>query len=388
MRDGNIREGDIDDETPELFFSSLLTSGLHRTQNELEDRRVVELTAFGSQLRFGSKNGHVSINQMSHLFDQPVVRNTDTYSQFRFNGTNLHNGSIDYSYRYRNINLFGESAMSSNGGQAHLVGALIGLDRRLNFALLYRNYGIDYHSIGSNAFGEGSTVENENGVYMGLEFLINKNWTIRTYADMWNNPWLRFQVGKPAGGTEYNVRVDYRIKRKLSAYVQYFQERKSIDLLTEGQKINSPQVRDKKKIRFHFSNVVSKGLEFRTRLEFTHINHGNTSSTGTLLYQDVLFKPLGKPYSFTTRFALFDVDDFDSRVFSYENSILYEFSIPSYFGQGFRYYINYRHKLGRRLTGELRWARTYKLNDTHGSGQEFIDGDTKTDIKAQLKISF
>ena len=126
----------------------------------------------------------------------------------------------------------------------------------------------------------------------------------------------------------------------------------------------------------------------RTRVEFSWFKETSETSKGTLIFQDVIFKPLEKPYSFTARMALFDTNDFDSRIYAYENSLLYEFAIPSFSDRGVRYYLNYRHDIFDFLTAEFRIARTLKSRGDIGSGNDFIDGDSRTDIKAQLKFSF
>ena len=123
-------------------------------------------------------------------------------------------------------------------------------------------------------------------------------------------------------------------------------------------------------------------------MEYTLFQNINGPSKGYMLYQDVIYKPKNFPVSFTSRFALFDTDDFNSRLFSYENNILYEFGIPTYSGRGFRYYFNFRYRITPRLLAEFRWARTYRNRGNNGSGLEEIDGNTRTDLKAQLKFSF
>ena len=108
-----------------------------------------------------------------------------------------------------------------------------------------------------------------------------------------------------------------------------------------------------------------------------------------LFYQDVVYKPIAKPFSFTARYAIFDINSFDARIYAYENDILYEFFIPFYQNRGSRFYINTRLRLGRNYTWEFRIGRTYFENvNTIGSGNELINGNTRTEIKTQLKIRF
>ena len=390
-RDGNVRIEVEDPEIPDLFFSSLQTSGKHRTLNEKEDKSVVGLTSYGTSIKYIQPSYYIAVNHLSNNLSEPLLRSDEAFNRFRFSGDKLSNTSIDYSWRIRNIHLFGESAYASTGGLAHIIGAMIGLDRRMSMSLLFRDYDIAYNAIAPNAFGESSLVNNERGFYVGFDFALSHKWKLRTYADVWRHPWLRSSVNNPSTGKEYLVRLDYYLKRKLSVYAQYFFEEKLVDA-SQGDnfadKLTVGTLQTRHKLRVHFSNTVSKTLELRSRMEYTLFQNINGPSKGYMLYQDVIYKPKNFPVSFTSRFALFDTDDFNSRLFSYENNILYEFGIPTYSGRGFRYYFNFRYRITPRLLAEFRWARTYRNRGNNGSGLEEIDGNTRTDLKAQLKFSF
>ncbi len=395
-RDGNVRVDSIDFDTPDLFLSSLQTTGMHRTVNEKEDKGTLGLTSIGGSIKYFKSSFDISINHLSNLFDTPLIREDNIANRFRFSGNQLHNTSIDYSYRYRNIHLYGESAYSSTGGFAHLAGALIGLDKRLSASLVYRNYGTSYNSIAPNAFGESSLVNNESGLYLGLELQLSRRWLIRTYADVWRHPWIRTSVNNPSDGKEYLLRLDYSIRRKLNVYLQFFHEEKLENLSLSDELISAigdsritvGRLHKRQRLRLHFSHQLNKFLELRNRIELSRAENINGVTNGVLLFQDVLYKPWAKPYSITGRIAFFDIDDFRSRIFAYENNILYEFGIPSFSGRGIRYYVNFRYKITRNLLSEFRWARTIKDRGTHGSGTSFIDGDTRTDLRFQLRYSF
>ena len=108
-----------------------------------------------------------------------------------------------------------------------------------------------------------------------------------------------------------------------------------------------------------------------------------------MAFQDLILKPKNIPMSATFRYAIFDTDNYDSRIYAYENDLLYEFSIPSYFNRGFRTYLNLRYRINRNLTAEARISRTYLNNeDSIGSALDEINGNKRTDVKAQLRFKF
>ncbi|MEO1438217.1 MAG: hypothetical protein AAFV80_21930, partial [Bacteroidota bacterium] len=67
----------------------------------------------------------------------------------------------------------------------------------------------------------------------------------------------------------------------------------------------------------------------------------------------------------------------------------YSFSIPAYAYRGMRYYLNVRYRPLRNVTMEFRIAQTYLSNrDFFGSGLELIEGNTRTEFKAQVQYKF
>lgn len=391
--DGTIDSTLIDD----VVFTSLAVDGLHRTEREIAKKNNIAQTNAGGSLTYRrSSKLKLSFNYLYNRFDKQLQRTQNLYSQYRFNGTQLSNMSVDYSYRHQNFNFFGEVARSDNGGLAQMHGVLATLDRRVDASLLYRNYGRDYQVLNPNAFGEASTPDNERGIYMGLIVRPARRWTVSAYADFFQFPWLRFRTDAPSKGQEYLIRLDYYKKRRFGAYLQYRYETKDINGNIETDRIDKIVNTQLHRLRLHVSNKVSKALELRNRVELSWFNKYEISR-GFMAWQDVVFKPIASPISFTARYAIFDIDNFDSRIYGYENDILYEFRIPFFQNKGQRYYANLRYKVIRNLTVEFRFAQTILAgaeniavidNLTFSSGTNLIKGNTFTELKAQIRYKF
>jgi hypothetical protein len=96
--------------------------------------------------------------------------------------------------------------------------------------------------------------------------------------------------------------------------------------------------------------------------------------------------------------AVFETDDYDSRVYSYEPDLLYNYSLPAYYGRGIHYYINLHQDFSRlmgrgpkhfRLSGWLKWAQTfYPGSASIGSGLDEIPGNRKSEIKARVLVQW
>jgi len=69
--------------------------------------------------------------------------------------------------------------------------------------------------------------------------------------------------------------------------------------------------------------------------------------------------------------------------------LLNSFSIPAYYDKGFRYYLNVRYKGIRNMTIEARYAVT-TIPSAIGfiSNGSFVEGNTRNELSAQVKVKF
>jgi hypothetical protein len=95
------------------------------------------------------------------------------------------------------------------------------------------------------------------------------------------------------------------------------------------------------------------------------------------------------PLKVQMRFAIFDAEDYDTRIYAYENDVLYSFSVPAYYGRGTRFYINLNYKINRSISLWLRFAQTYfNDRDVISSGNDEINSNRRTEIKVQIRAQF
>lgn len=389
--DGNVILPDSADiDVLEANISSLNITGFHRTTGEVEDRNAIQKLTTGGSVKYKLDKGQVALNGVFHQFSKPLQSRLRPYNQFYFRGSELINASLDYNFRLGKFNLFGETAVSDNGSIATLNGILTGLDPKVDFALLYRHYPRDYWSFGANPFAETSGARNETGLYTGLVVRPHRDWIVSAYFDMWQHPWLRFQVDAPSHGYEYRFRLTHFKKRQYTAYVEVRDEIKQRNVPIFETKSNDILPSRRFQTRFNFSYKVSPSVELRSRVDLGFAdNEVNSYQDGFAIYQDLIFKPIGFPLSFTTRYALFDTDGFQVRFYNFENNLLYTFAIPAYYNRGSRFYFNLRYKGVRNMTIEARFAQLYWSNQEQiGTGLEEINGPVRTELGAQIKYQF
>ena len=389
--DGNRLSDTIEIETGLELFTSLIENGYHRTEAEIAKERGVSRISTGGRVKYHQRNFKIAVNGLYEKFDRVFSRRSQLYNKFQFVGQSIANTSIDYTYRYNNISFFGESAVGQNGAMAHIHGILMGLDRKVDLSVVYRDYARDYQVLNANSFGETIGTTNEKGLYTGLSITPASGWKINAYADLFEHPWLRFRKDAPSGGKEYLVRVDHFKKRTYTFYVQYRYEEKGLNTADPESPIDQLGTTKLHRLRLHAMQNINKELSLRNRVEFSWFDRDGNASKGYMIYQDVVYKPANLPFSMSARYALFDTESFDNRIYAYENDLLYEFYIPFFRGRGRRYYANFRYNINRNITAEFRYARTNFTNaEAIGSTNtnELIIGNNRTELKAQVRFSF
>ncbi|MCD8539467.1 MAG: hypothetical protein LRY55_06630 [Leadbetterella sp.] len=71
---------------------------------------------------------------------------------------------------------------------------------------------------------------------------------------------------------------------------------------------------------------------------------------------------------FKIRLARFSTGSYDSRVYAYENDVLYAVSFPAYYGRGIRWYAIVKAPLGKKADVWVRLAQT-RVSDRDSIGQ-------------------
>ncbi len=390
-RDGNLIDPSlIANELVFQSFTALQLSGLHRTEAEIADENAIMDLSFGGSLKYQKRNWHIAVNSLHSKLNKTLQINPLPYNRYYFNGDQLTNLSIDYSWIYQNFNLFGETAISDNGSIATINGLLIGLDRKVDLSILHRYFPKDYQSLNPNPFAESGGARNENGFYIGLIINPNAHWQLGGYFDIYQHPWLRYNADAPSHGYEYRARATYFLKRKLAIYVELRNEIKEINQSLNANKIDKLVNSHLFQTKLNISFKASKTIELRNRIHYGSFSDGiNRSAKGYMVFQDIIFRPIAFPFSFTARYAIFDTDSYGIRFYTFENDVLYSYSIPSFYGRGTRFYINLRYRGIQNIVLEARYAQTYFSDrDIIGSGLNQILGNTRTEIKVQVKFDF
>lgn len=371
--------------------SSLQTSGLHSTPAEMADRKALGETIYGGNITFNYNTFRIGMTGVTYQFSSNLVKTPRPYNQYEFSGKQNSNVGVDYQFVIKNsVTLFGEAAMSQNGARAFLNSMLFSLSPQTTMAILHRHYERNYQALYAQSFGENTNVTNESGLYVGAIILPYAKWKLSAYYDMFSFPWMKFETYAPTKGHDYLAELSYTPARRVSMYLRYRHKNKPTNIPSSiPQIINGIQDVTTQRVRYHIAYRMNRYLEFRNRIEWVEYATEYKKDHGLYFYQDVIYKHQRIPLNIAFRYGIFDTDSYDSRIYAYENDILYAFSVPAVYYKGARAYVSIKYSPRKNIDIWLKYGETYFANkDVISSGLTEIQGNTKSEIKAQVRISF
>jgi hypothetical protein len=148
--------------------------------------------------------------------------------------------------------------------------------------------------------------------------------------------------------------------------------------------INQPR----QSLRLHFTTQLSKSFVLKGRGEALWYDKGGAEAEeGFLAFAEGVYRR--KVWQANMRLQYFETGGYNSRIYAYESDVLYSFSIPAFFNQGFRYYLNGSVDVGSKLTCWFRFAQSIFQNQSKiGSGLDEINGNRRTDVRFQIMYRF
>lgn len=371
--------------------SSFKTDGVHRLIRDREKQHTVPMQTFGGNIRYATPAFCIGVTALSYSFGNYQIQpDPKPYNLFYFRGSNNTNVSVDYVLKNKKIKFYGETAVSSNGKIATLNALQLTPASYFSFLLLHRYYDRGYQAFFGNAFAQSSSVQNEKGLYMGIQWTPFARWKLSAYADVFRFPWLKYGIDSPSSGKEYMGQLDYSPAKNIAAYIRYKYKMKEKNQTIKDETSLYIVPYTQQRIRFQLSYTANSFLLLKTSLDGTLYDEEKTdNSKGFMIAQSVGWRPSSIPFQTDIYAAWFHTTDYSSRISSYEKNILYAFNMPSFYGEGFRFSFSFRWDIWKKLSLSSKLAYThYTDRDLIGTDLEEISGKNKTDIYVLVRYKF
>ena len=382
--DGNVS---VDGDSARVFEGSLNSSGYHRTAAEQEKSDNLRSWVMGADFLYRHRVFRIGARALYTLFDAHVLPTGRPYQQYAFSGKGIFNAGIDYQLIIKKAVLYGEAAVSDNGGWAFLQGATFELSPGASFALLGHYYDKKYIALHGSASGSS---QGEWGLYLTSQLILTPRMDMNVFYDYSRFTWLRYRVDAPGESMQAGMNLTVSIGRKNKLLLRYQYKMKMRNRALEDTYVNGVEPFQSSKIRLIWECKPLDFLKLKTEADYL-INHSRPLAykhDGLLLYQDVGVDVGHSGLGFNLRLAFFDTDTYEERLYAYENDLYHSFTVNSHYDKGWRAYVLLKYSY-KNLHFWLKLAQTFYLNKEEiGSGLDLIEKKHKTELKAQVMVKW
>ncbi|WP_080902719.1 helix-hairpin-helix domain-containing protein [Parabacteroides sp. Marseille-P3160] len=371
-------------------ITSLKTDGIHRVPLDIEKKNRFTMHTMGGNIRYASPDLAIGITGITYDYGGFRVNpKLKPYNRYYFRGKKNSNASVDYLWKNRFVKFYGETAISENKALATIDGIQFTPFSYLSGLVLYRNYSRRYQAYFANTVSQNTMIQNEEGVYIGIQSNPFSYWKFSAYADLFRFPWLRYLIDAPSKGRECRIQSDYSKANGFSFSMNYtYRKKEKNGKNKEGEIRILPY--EQHRVRGQVSYLLSSSFTMRTSVEsICYIKTDKEKSYGWIFSQNSGWNPEKFPFKIDFYAAYFKTDDYDSRVYSREKNLLYAFALPSFYGKGIRFSSVFHWEVADRmdLSAKIGWTH-YLDRDVIGSDLEEIEGADKTDINTSFRWKF
>ena len=329
----------------------------------------------GSNITLKHNKLAVGITFAEHLYNDSLryYRNV-AYNRNYFRGTNQAIIGANFRYCGNWYDIFAEVAAAQNRtwGVATQVGCRFTPISDLGLIVLYRYYSPHFDNTLAYAFSETTRLNDENGLYLGTEISLLKNWIFRAYGDI-------FRFSAPKYGINYSPSLGYDAMGEADWRLS-----NSSHSIGTNIRFRAKEKAHKStfSLRARFTYDIA-GWSFRTQADGNIVRDSvQALSYGFSVAQDINYSFAKVPLTLQLRLQGFDARKWDNRIYVHENDVLYAWSIPASYGQGGHFYLNLRWRIIDQLALYLKVSETV-YSRTWAAERNI--SQTRTDIHLLLR---
>lgn len=318
------------------FIENLYKSGTHNTSTLLKKKDAASESVMGLNLSCNFSNLRIGMAWSQSRFSLPLEPDTsDPEKNFSFTGKTNDLFSIYYNSMIKRILLYGEISANDIKRYAIVQGLSLRPSDRLIINFLFRKYSPGYSAFHGKGPGGSTGNYSESSLLGNFTFEAASHLFIRGGCYIQQFPWLKYRCSSPSWGVRREAGIKYMPTEKLTLDWLY-SYRISMANNTEVNKIPVLKQTISRSVKFVIRYSVYDNLTLGTRIDYRLVDP--MGSKGTLLLEDISYRIRKIPLSFWVRYCIFRTDDYDSRIYTWENDLLYSFSIPAFYGKGCRLY--------------------------------------------------
>jgi hypothetical protein len=369
-------------------FTSISTSGYHRTKSEMARRGILDITAFGGIATYRNKRLKCGVAVYHTMLSIPKKPADRTYNKFDYEGNRMTIAGAFLDVFFRKSIAYLEVSYFISDGISFLSGWQANLNQFFKFSIDIRHFPVgSHHGLFTRGAGPYGSLTNESGILIGCELGLPKYWTVTMAMDYACNPWFSYYASSINNRHAFHSRV----QRKMNdlcliasyTYRQYDQDDNEVFHFTPPSRLIKKHHLD---IQLH----IFQGKNLRHKTRFSHLIRKDgmiATSSGSVLQHEITCAVPRVSMRFSLGSFLFNTDDYSSRVYLYEPNVLYSSGSIVLYGRGLRTYFLVKFSPLPILDLWLKAGMTmFEDKVSIGSGWDEIEGNKKTSVHTQLRL--
>ena len=369
----------ITDDSAAFFIDNFYKSGLHNNISLITKKDAAAEMFYGANLNLNFRSFTFGVNWSETRLSIPVRAVISNPSDlYDFKGSFNRILSVYYAGSVRKSLLSGEISIDYKGNSALIQSFAFRPSDRLTINCLYRNYRPGFMSLHGRGPGNNSSTGNEEGITGNFTFEAASHLFISAGYDICRYPWLKYRTSFPSLAKKSEIKLRYMPAQRINFEVLCNRKFSITDQQTD-RGIAIRKETDAITLKTITRFILNDNTTLNTRIDYKFIRH--SGSRGMIMAQDLAYRFARIPVTLWARYCIYNTDDWDSRIYLYENDLLYSFSIPAFSGKGTRSYIMAKWDIGD--YAELR----VKYGLTSRSGTNDIQSYTD-ELKVQFRIWF
>ena len=307
------------------------TSGLYRTMGELEGRDLAFRIHTGIQALY--KHRQLAVGIMSGT---ECIYPTKKAMKYLITspGPALHQkASLHGNWQKSQIHIFGEISFGGNRSMACLLGTEYYFSDFVQGSLLMHHYGTEYRGSNPSSYASGSIIENEQGVAFHLHVETGRFVTAELTGELFRYLSPRYLTTVPSSGNRLDLSMQNPGKKPLQWRFRVVNKTWQTTPATEKTKLRPLQnfrvTRIDGRLIYNYQDL----FKWQTRLVISHYSQQKEEVPGYAAVQQVTLSS-SRNLKATIQFVLFQVGDWENRIYLYEPGFYYSFSFPAYYGSG------------------------------------------------------
>jgi hypothetical protein len=360
------------------FIETFSQTGTHNTSSLLNKKDNAGILAYGFNLSWNMNNLKLGIIASQNKISLPVQVNDDPEKVFDFTGNENNLYSVYYNSLIKRILLYGELTSDNLNKYGIVQGISMRPSDRLTVNVLLRDYSSGFTTFYGHGPGSSSNTANEKGIMGCFSLEALKHCFIIGGFDKQDFPWLKYRCSAPSSGLRKELKIRFLPDDYLTFEASYQYKYSMVDNNLQPGIPDQDQIVTRS-LKLSARYTPYENLTFASRVEGNLVQP--EGSRGYILFQDINYSFRKIPLTIWARYCLFDTEDWSSRMYAYENDLLYSFSIPALSGEGSRSYIMAKLKIGN--SGEIRIK--YAVTSLMSGENSFENTD---EVKMQFRVWF